>query len=93
MIFEEPRRRRPAIGLTSLIDVIFILIVFFMLVSSFEHFETVPLTVSSGAQSAERADKILALEILRSGVRSLREPTIRQKPPWRGHTKTLVPLS
>ncbi|MTI44276.1 biopolymer transport protein ExbD [Roseibium hamelinense] len=67
MILDEPPRRRPAIGLTSLIDVIFILIVFFMLVSSFDHYATVPLTVASGAQSAERIDKILALEILSSG--------------------------
>jgi biopolymer transport protein ExbD len=37
----EPGRRRPLVGLTPLIDVVFILLVFFMLVSSFADWRTI----------------------------------------------------
>lgn len=43
----EPRQKRAAIGLTSLIDVIFLLLLFFMLASSFSRYQQ--LSVSSAA--------------------------------------------
>nr|WP_321456690.1 biopolymer transporter ExbD [uncultured Cohaesibacter sp.] len=54
--FSEERSRRPKVSLTSLIDVIFILIVFFMLVSSFSQYRVIDLvkggTGSAGAGTA-----------------------------------------
>lgn len=44
----KPRVKRRPVGLTSLIDVIFLLLLFFMLASSFTRYQT--LDVSSGAQ-------------------------------------------
>ena len=52
--FSEERRRRPRVSLTSLIDVIFILIVFFMLVSSFSQYRVIDLVkgqAGAGGQS------------------------------------------
>lgn len=44
----KPRTRRRAVGLTSLIDVIFLLLLFFMLASSFTRYQS--LDVSSGGE-------------------------------------------
>ncbi|MBO0345606.1 ExbD/TolR family protein [Roseibium limicola] len=44
----KPRVKRKAVGLTSLIDVIFLLLLFFMLASSFTRYQSLPL--ASGAQ-------------------------------------------
>lgn len=44
----EPRPKRQAVGLTSLIDVIFLLLLFFMLASSFTRYQS--LEVSSGGE-------------------------------------------
>jgi len=44
----KPRVRRRAVGLTSLIDVIFLLLLFFMLASSFTRYQA--LDVSSGGK-------------------------------------------
>ncbi|MEL7528592.1 MAG: biopolymer transporter ExbD [Pseudomonadota bacterium] len=44
----KPRTKRRPVGLTSLIDVIFLLLLFFMLASSFTRYQT--LDVSSGGE-------------------------------------------
>lgn len=44
---EAPRRRK-ALSMTSLIDVIFLLLLFFMLSSTFTRFGDLPLTTASG---------------------------------------------
>ncbi|MCW2307687.1 ExbD/TolR family protein [Rhodobium gokarnense] len=49
MKLERARRRRP-IGITSLIDVIFLLLLFFMLASSFSRYQALP--VSAGISGA-----------------------------------------
>ncbi|WP_395173917.1 biopolymer transporter ExbD [Roseibium alexandrii] len=46
----KPRAKRRAVGLTSLIDVIFLLLLFFMLASSFSRYQY--LDVSSGGQGS-----------------------------------------
>jgi len=51
------KARRKSISLTALIDVVFILLMFFMLTSSFQHFNTVELSQSSGeSNSAQEAE-------------------------------------
>ena len=64
----RPRRRRAAIGLTPLIDVVFILLVFFMLASNFLHWRTVDL--SAAATSAGRgAEGALMIVLAPDGAR------------------------
>ncbi|MFN4155156.1 MAG: ExbD/TolR family protein [Paracoccaceae bacterium] len=46
-----PRRRKP-LSMTSLIDVIFLLLLFFMLSSTFTRFGDLPLTTASGGVTA-----------------------------------------
>lgn len=47
----RPRLPRRALGLTSLIDVIFLLLLFFMLSSTFSRFTEVPLTAGRSASA------------------------------------------
>ncbi len=60
MRFEKVVRRR-SVGLTSLIDVIFLLLLFFMLASSFSRYQTVPLT--SGAAGGGAAVRPALLRV------------------------------
>jgi biopolymer transport protein ExbD len=61
------RRRRTAIALTPLIDVVFILLVFFMLASSFADRRALPLTAAeAGGGGLEGA---LLLEVRSEGLR------------------------
>jgi biopolymer transport protein ExbD len=66
----KPRRRRAIAGLTSLIDVVFILLVFFMVASSFEQWRGVaanaPAAASASRPSAEGA---LLIELRADGLR------------------------
>lgn len=60
MQFGQPRPSGRLISLTPLIDVVFILLVFFMLASSFLDWRSVDLTVTSGnAAAASKQDAIL----------------------------------
>lgn len=47
MEITQPRRKRNLISLTSLIDVVFILLVFFMLTSNFTRWNTIELGIST----------------------------------------------
>ncbi|MFT5112406.1 MAG: biopolymer transport protein ExbD [Parasphingorhabdus sp.] len=62
-------RRHPLISLTPLIDVVFILLVFFMLASSFTNWRSIDLgdSGSSAGVSAGRAPVLI--EVLESGLR------------------------
>lgn len=51
------KARRKSISLTALIDVVFILLMFFMLTSSFQHFNTVEISQSSSGGSAVEESK------------------------------------
>ncbi len=57
----KPRARRKALGLTSLIDVIFLLLLFFMLTSSFTRYQFVP--VGSGASGSGAAQRPALLRV------------------------------
>ena len=49
----EPRAKRRAVGLTSLIDVIFLLLLFFMLASSFTRYQSLDLASGGDGGGAE----------------------------------------
>ena len=61
------RRRRRRIGIAPLIDVVFILLLFFMLTTNFTHWRQWPLAVSAEA-SAARSDDARALLLRADGL-------------------------
>lgn len=69
-LLSNPARKRPLISLTPLIDVVFILLIFFMLASSFLDWRAIdldaPVQASGAAASTEGA---LLVEIKPDGIR------------------------
>lgn len=57
MAIQTATRRRKQISMTSLIDVIFLLLLFFMLSSTFTRFAEIPLVGASAGQQAKASDK------------------------------------
>lgn len=70
----EPRRRRNLIGLTPLIDVVFILLMFFMLASSFLDWRAIELDPPQRAGSGEAMTGATLVEVRASGLRLAGEP-------------------
>ncbi|MFP4684146.1 MAG: ExbD/TolR family protein [Ectothiorhodospira sp.] len=62
-----PPRRRALIGLAPLIDVVFILLVFFMLASSFLDWRLLPLHAASGEAPAAAEQTALRVHIAADG--------------------------
>ena len=67
MQFGQPRPSGRLISLTPLIDVVFILLVFFMLASSFLDWRSVDLTVSSGVGAASSAQRAILISLRSDG--------------------------
>jgi len=63
--FERARRGRRGPGLTPLIDVVFLLLVFFMLASRFDREGALPLVVGGGG--GDPAARVLAVSLAASG--------------------------
>ncbi|MDZ7752784.1 MAG: biopolymer transporter ExbD [Gammaproteobacteria bacterium] len=63
------RRRRPLISLTPLIDVVFILLVFFMLASSFLDWRSIDLSAPARATAATTLEGALLVELRPEGIR------------------------
>ena len=63
------RGRRPLISLTPLIDVVFILLVFFMLASSFLDWRSIDLTAPSPTVAGSATEGSLLVEVRADGVR------------------------
>jgi len=59
----KPRRRRPLISLTPLIDVVFILLIFFMLASSFLHWRAIDLNPPARAGAGGSLAGALLVEV------------------------------
>lgn len=55
------QRRSKKISLTALIDVVFILLMFFMLTTGFSHWQSLDLPASAASQSAESEPPLLLL--------------------------------
>ena len=70
------RRRRALISLTPLVDVVLILLVFFMLASSFRDWRAIALDtgVAAGNEAATSMEGGLLIEVLPGGVRLSGEP-------------------
>ena len=70
------RRRRALISLTPLVDVVLILLVFFMVATSFRDWRAITLDsgVSGGNGASTRMEGALLVEVLPGGVRLSGEP-------------------
>ncbi|EKF75803.1 ferric siderophore transport system inner membrane protein E [Alcanivorax hongdengensis A-11-3] len=67
MHLENPRQRAPGIGLTPLIDVVFILLVFFMLATRFGQFHDLPVNVQPADSNGKPDDSWVLLQVERDG--------------------------
>jgi biopolymer transport protein ExbD len=67
MQFGQPRPTGRLISLTPLIDVVFILLVFFMLASSFLDWHSVDLSVSSGVGAESSAQNAILISLESDG--------------------------
>ena len=67
------QRRYKRISLTALIDVVFILLMFFMLTTGFSHWQSLDLPASAASQSAESEPPILLLIGKRGELRLLNQ--------------------
>ena len=65
----SPRRRRPLISLTPLIDVVFILLVFFLLASSFLDWRAIDLSAPAEAAAGASVQGALLVEVREEGLR------------------------
>ena len=65
----RPRRRRQLISLTPLIDVVFILLVFFMLASSFLDWRSIVLSAPSAGAASAAMEGALLVEVRAQGLR------------------------
>jgi len=65
----EPRRRRALVSLTPLIDVVFILLVFFMLASSFLDWRGIALDAPGKAAATPSMEGALLVEVRADGLR------------------------
>ncbi|MAP14035.1 MAG: biopolymer transporter ExbD [Oceanibulbus sp.] len=65
----RPRRRRNRLSMTSLIDVIFLLLLFFMLTSTFSKFAEIELAAATSGAGAETGVKPFFLQLTTEGLR------------------------
>jgi len=70
-------RRRPLISLTPLIDVVFILLVFFMLASSFLDWRAIDLDTPARTASQTSLEGAILVEVRRDGLRLSGRPVER----------------
>ncbi len=61
MLLNEPPRKKATIGLTPLIDVVFLLLIFFMLASTFLKFSALPV---SGARSGGASGSLSEIALI-----------------------------
>lgn len=64
----RPARTRPSISLTPLIDVVFILLVFFMLASSFLEWRTLEIRIPTFGSAVSEAERPLRVRIGADGA-------------------------
>ena len=76
MHIDSPAPTRHGISLTPLIDVVFILLIFFMLASSFSDWQGMQVNLGSGESIASDTPELLVLEIRADGAWQLDGKTI-----------------
>lgn len=75
-MFDRPgfQKRRRRLSMTSLVDVIFLLLLFFMLTSTFKREGELPLNLAGGGAQADAEISLAFLQLSSSGMRLDTEP-------------------
>lgn len=68
MQLKAPEKKSLNLSLTPLIDVVFLLLIFFMLASTFSRFSSLPFAVNSGQGRVNSSDKFVLLRIQKDGA-------------------------
>ena len=63
MQLEQSNRKRAALSLTPLIDVVFLVLIFFMLASTFSRYSSLPLSAKSGQGPSIAASQFILVRI------------------------------
>ena len=71
MQLEAPRTVRKPLGLTPLIDVVFLLLLFFMLASTFQKYAEIDLVAAGAGASRPSADRPLLVRVHEDGTLDL----------------------
>lgn len=67
MQLNVPEKKSLNLSLTPLIDVVFLLLIFFMLASTFSRFSSLPLSVNSGQSENNTSKKFILVRIQKEG--------------------------
>lgn len=67
VLLEAGTGRKPGITLTPLIDVVFILLVFFMLVMQFQQVQQMPVALSDDIHSSQSENEVYIIKLLGEG--------------------------
>lgn len=68
MQLKAPEKKSLNLSLTPLIDVVFLLLIFFMLASTFSRFSSLPLAVNSGQSQNNSSKKFVLVRIQKDGT-------------------------
>lgn len=68
MQLEVPKKKSLNLSLTPLIDVVFLLLIFFMLASTFSRFSSLPLSVNSGQSQNNSSKKFILVRVDKEGL-------------------------
>lgn len=78
MQLEPLKKKSNRLSLTPLIDVVFLLLIFFMLASTFKNFNTMPIAASAQSSTPSKAKKIVLLRLDDQGEINLNGQTVTQ---------------
>lgn len=68
MQLEVPEKKSLNLSLTPLIDVVFLLLIFFMLASTFARFSSLPLSVNTGQSQSKASKEFILIRIDKEGL-------------------------
>ncbi|MBO6550941.1 MAG: biopolymer transporter ExbD [Rhizobiales bacterium] len=76
MQLKAPEKKSLNLSLTPLIDVVFLLLIFFMLASTFSRFSSLPLAVNSGQSQTNNSKKFVLVRVKKDGVIEVNGQTV-----------------
>lgn len=76
MQLKAPEKKSLNLSLTPLIDVVFLLLIFFMLASTFSRFSSLPLAVNSGQSHTNNSKKFVLVRVKKDGVIEVNGQTV-----------------
>ncbi|MEM1010381.1 MAG: biopolymer transporter ExbD, partial [Myxococcota bacterium] len=66
-MFNQPDPKTPEVGLTPLIDIVFILLIFVVLAANFDRVKGMPLELPSASHTQNHPPQVLTLSISQKG--------------------------